>query len=242
MFFRKKITAGSAARTIKTFGLDEAAVRERLYGSGLSPDMLSHPKGVDIMLKAEAESGPAALAALDAAEQKVRKRLGQAVFGIEKDRMEETVGKLLAKAKMTLAVAESCTGGLICHMLTNVPGCSEYFRQGFIVYDEHAKINTLGVDRETLEKSGSVSAETAREMAENAKSRSGADAAIAVSGIAGPGGGNPQKPVGTVFISALAGGAEKTAEFHFEGWRELIKIQAAQTALDSLRRILENLE
>ncbi len=240
MLFRRPKPGVSAARTIKTFGIEEKAVREKLKDSGLAPDILSHPKGVDIMVKIEGEAEASALNLLDAAEEKIRSRLGDAVYGRDKDRMEEIAGRLLLEEGKTLAVAESCTGGLICHMITNIPGCSRYFKQGFIVYDEDAKINSLKVNPGTLEKFGSVSREAVEEMAENAMAAASADASVAVSGIAGPDGGVRGKPAGTVFVCASTGGRAETREFHFKGWRELVKIQSAQAALDTLRRILIN--
>ncbi len=242
MLFRRHKPAIAAARTVKTFGIEEQTIREKLKDSGLTMDILSHPKGVDILVKIEGEAGASATSLIDAAEDKIRRRLGNSVFGTDKDRMEEVAGRLLAESGKTLAVAESCTGGLICHMITNIPGCSKYFKQGFVVYDEHSKTSTLRINPETLKKFGAVSRQAVEEMARNAMAAASADASIAVTGIAGPGGGTPGKPVGTVFICASTGNKTETKEFHFKGWRELIKIQAAQAALDSLRRMLEDSE
>lgn len=240
MFFRKPKTETTVSRTLRTFGLSEEAVREKLAGAGLLLSILSHPKGVDVTLRIDGASGSAALPLLDAAEEAVRKRLGDSVFGSGQDRMEEVVGRMLSEQEKTLSAAESCTGGLICHMLTNIPGSSKYFKQGFVVYDDAAKTKTLGVNPGTLKKYGSVSPQAAAEMAENAKKLSGSDASIAVSGIAGPGGGSPEKPVGTVFMCAVNGKHRKIQEHRFKGWRELVKIQAAQGALDLLRRTLKD--
>ena len=240
MLFRKPKPEIGAARTVKTFGIEEKAVRNKLKDTGLTMDILSHPKGVDILVKIEGESGSAAMNLINAAEDKIRRRLGCSVYGTDKDRMEEVVGRLLDKAGKTLAVAESCTGGLICHMITNIPGCSKYFKQGFVAYGSRAKTDMLRVNPDTLKKFGSVSREAVEEMAKNAMDSAEADASIAVSGIAGPGGGTPEKPVGAVFICASTGDRLKTEEFLFKGWRELIKIQSAQAALDLLRRMLED--
>ncbi len=240
MFFRKQKPAPALARTIKTFGLTEAAVREKLACSGLRPEILSHPKGVDILVSFEQDSPAAGGVLLDGAEAKIRNRLGDAVYGADKDRMEEVVGRMLLERGLTMAAAESCTGGLISHMITNIPGSSKYFKQGFVVYADEAKIKTLNVKPSTIEKFGSVSPQTVKEMAENARIVSGADAAVAVSGIAGPRGGTPGKPVGTVFIHALSADRAGSEKFHFQGWRELIKIQSAQAALNLLRKIIQD--
>jgi len=240
MLFRRREQIPAAFKTFKTFGLDEKTIRQKLSGSGFSYNILSHPKGVDITVKVESGAGSSKSTMMETAEQKIRSSLGDAVFGTDGDRMEEVVGKLLLESGKTLAVAESCTGGLICNMITNVPGCSKYFKQGFIVYDNRAKIKTLNLKPSTLEKFGAVSREAVEELSKNAAAAAAADAAVAVSGTAGPGGGTAQKPVGTVFICVSVNGKTKTEEFRFEGWRELVKIQSAQTALDMLRRALKD--
>ena len=149
-------------------------------------------------------------------------------------RIEVLVGELLSAHGLQLAVAESCTGGLISHMITNVSGSSTYFLGGVTAYANEAKIKLLGVKPETLEKFGAVSLQTVLEMAEGVRDALSADIGISTSGIAGPTGGTPDKPVGTVWIgirSARSGGA---LVFHFEGDRLSIKEQAAQAALEML--------
>jgi nicotinamide-nucleotide amidase len=145
---------------------------------------------------------------------------------------------LLTRQKKTVALAESCTGGLIAHRITNVPGASAVLTCGLVTYSNESKKNLLGVSEETLQENGAVSAAVARQMAEGARQRHATDFGLAVTGIAGPGGGTAQKPVGTVFI-ALAGGPETLVEERFNHFdRETFKFVTSQQALDLLRHAL----
>jgi PncC family amidohydrolase len=153
--------------------------------------------------------------------------------------LEEQVGDLLVQKGLTLALAESCTGGLVGHRLTNVPGSSRYFMGGVIAYDNGAKARVLGVSSSTLYKHGAVSAEAAREMAQGARRLFGTDIAVSVTGIAGPGGSAPGKPVGLTYIHLSAHEAEWSERHIWQGDREANKAQSAEAALDLLRRYLE---
>ena len=152
--------------------------------------------------------------------------------------IEQTVGDLLLKKGKTVALAESCTGGLIGHRLTNISGSSAYFLIGFIVYSNDAKINFLGVEPSLLKEYGAVSSEVAIQMAEAAKKVSGASFGLAVTGIAGPTGGTSGKPVGTVFIALASGKGTICNLYQFYGTREEIKNETSQNALDLLRETL----
>ena len=150
------------------------------------------------------------------------------------ERIERIVGRLLRGKGLTLAVAESCTGGLVGHRLTQAPGCSSYFLGGVIAYRSTVKTSLLGISEETLARYGAVSKQTAAEMARGARRLLGADAAIAVTGIAGPGGGSGTKPVGLVYL-ALAYGDRVIVRRHlFNGSRSTVKSRAADTALKLL--------
>jgi len=150
--------------------------------------------------------------------------------------LEETIVRLLASRKQTIALAESCTGGAIADRLTNVPGASAVFLAGLVTYSNEAKQKFLGVRAETLAQHGAVSEATVREMAEGARDATGADYAISVTGIAGPGGGTPEKPVGTVWIG-VASAAGTIAQRRFNAFdRETFKNVTSQHALDLLRR------
>ena len=154
------------------------------------------------------------------------------------EKLEEVVGKLLTERKMTLALGESCTGGLVAHRLTNVPGSSSYVLGGIIAYSNEAKERLLGVRHETLEEHGAVSAETAIEMARGARATLGADVGLSVTGIAGPSGGTPDKPVGLVYVALAAGSVERVERFVWNGDREGNKVQSAEAALALLREYL----
>lgn len=145
--------------------------------------------------------------------------------------IEETIGQLLVERRLTLAIAESCTGGLIGHRLTNVPGSSEYFLGGVIAYAYEAKERLLGVRPETLVNFGAVSEQTAREMARGARQALGARLAVAVTGIAGPGGATPEKPLGLTWIALSAPDYEQAERYVWKGDRQSNKAQSAEAAL-----------
>lgn len=153
--------------------------------------------------------------------------------------MEETVVRLLRERGRTLALAESCTGGYISHRVTNVAGSSEVFLQGWVTYSNEAKVEELGVPRKVIEGWGAVSEETARAMAEGAMERSGADFGLAITGIAGPGGGTAEKPVGTAWVGlAVRGGGTEVEKIYHPRQRKDFKDAASQSALEMLRRCL----
>ena len=155
------------------------------------------------------------------------------------NRLEVEVGKLLNKRKHKLALAESCTGGLIGHRITSVPGSSEYFAGGIVAYAYEAKVRLLDVSWDTLNNVGAVSSETVLEMAHGAKKLMDADVAVSVSGIAGPGGGTEEKPVGTVWVGLVANDGEWSQVFHFEGDRDQNKADSADAALQVLLDYLQ---
>lgn len=157
---------------------------------------------------------------------------------VNSDRHEVVVGKLLMQRGLTLALAESCTGGLIAHDLTDVPGSSDYFLGGVVAYSNRAKEELLGVRHETLLTHGAVSEQTAREMARGARRIFGADVALSVTGIAGPGGGSPEKPVGLTYIALSAADAEICERYVWQGDRWANKAQSARATLRLLERYL----
>ncbi len=160
---------------------------------------------------------------------------------MQNDDLETKIGKLLFQKKLTLSLAESCTGGLIGHRLTNVPGSSEYFMGGIVSYAYQAKVNLLGVSWDTLKQHGAVSAEVVREMARGARRAFNTDIGLAVSCIAGPGGATPSKPVGTCWCGIAFGETERQYHFLLKGNRLQVKEQLAQKALESLLTLLEEL-
>ena len=158
---------------------------------------------------------------------------------METDNIETRIGKRLFEQKLTLGLAESCTGGLIGHRLTNVPGSSEYFMGGIISYAYQAKVNLLGVKWETLQKYGAVSSQTVLEMAQGARRAFNSDIGLSVSCIAGPGGATADKPVGTSWCGLSMPEGDWSYRFQLEGDRESVKAQLAQLALERLGEYLE---
>jgi PncC family amidohydrolase len=160
---------------------------------------------------------------------------------MEEQSLEQMAGELLRQRSWRLALAESCTGGLVSHRITNVAGSSDYFQGGVTAYANEAKMSLLGVQPATLEQHGAVSRETVLEMAQGARRLLEAQVAVAVSGIAGPGGGTPEKPVGTVWIGLSAPGAQRAWHYQFTGDRLEVKAQAAQKALEQLVGYLQEI-
>jgi nicotinamide-nucleotide amidase len=227
-------------RTLRTTGLGESMVEEKIAGplqslvqDGLILGYCARIGEVDVRLVAH---GKTAEAQVSQAEKIVRSLLAPIIFATGDATLESVIVDLLTRQKKTLALAESCTGGFLAHRITNVPGASAVLTCGLVTYSNDAKKNLLGVSHETLREHGAVSAEVAREMAEGARQRHATDYALAVTGIAGPGGGSEEKPVGTVFI-ALAGGPPTIVEKRFNPFdRETFKFITSQQALDLLRR------
>lgn len=236
-----------AARTLRLTGVTLAEVEERLAGA---PEPLALESGTvevsavpaegDVWIRLRARAATPALAerALDEAEARLGPRLGEDCYGRDDESLERVVGRLLAARGLTLAVAESCTGGLLGHRLTNVPGASAYVERGVIVYSNRAKQELLGVPEAVLRRHGAVSAACAEAMAQGVVKLAGAACGVAITGIAGPEGGTADKPVGTVFVAAAVGGRVASRRYLFAGDRVSIKWQATQAALDLLRRRL----
>jgi nicotinamide-nucleotide amidase len=229
-----------------TFGLPEADVDAKLKGlipEGAPVDLglLASPIGILVSLTTKSKSTKGRMRGdlLQPFAQEVRTRLSEWLFAEGRETMEEVVGGLLRKHGLTVAAAESCTGGLIGHRLTQVPGSSAYFDRGIVCYSNGAKMDLLGVPTSLLEKHGAVSAPVAAAMANGIRERSGTDIGLSVTGIAGPDGGTATKPVGLVFVGLDGGEGETiTKEFRFHGDRHVIKQRSSQAALDLLRRWL----
>lgn len=228
---------------LNVFGPCEAEVDEMLSGiaqpdQGLYLGICVTFPWMRITLRAEAESDDKAAALLAPAVRLVQERLQGYVFSKGGDSIDETVAALFVQLGMTLAVAESCTGGMIAQRITSVPGSSRYFLEGTVTYSNAAKTRQLGVDAALLAEKGAVSGEVAAAMAKEGRQAAGSDLGLAVTGIAGPDGGTDDKPVGTVFISLAAPDGCWTKRFRFSGSRDEIRTITAWTALDWLRRYL----
>jgi nicotinamide-nucleotide amidase len=194
---------------------------------------------VHLRITAKAKDPAEADRLIGEVEGKLRERLGDVIYGVDEETLEKVVVEGLSRRNLKLALAESCTGGLLAHRVTNVPGSSATFLAGIVAYSNEAKIKFLGVPRELIERHGAVSHEVARAMASGARAATGADIAVGITGIAGPGGGTPAKPVGLVYIASSSKDEESSEEYRFAGSRLDIKERSAQAALVMLRRYLE---
>jgi nicotinamide-nucleotide amidase len=245
-FARARAAGPSVAmRTLRVVGPSLGEVDERLAdwrGSGAPGAVEVTTLGAEgeVWVRLRVRGGTPATAdqALTAAEARIVERLGLDCYGRDADALERVVGRLLAERGLTLAVAESCTGGLLGHRLTSVPGSSRYFERGVMVYSNRAKEELLGVPADVLRDHGAVSAPCAEAMALGVRRLSGSDCALAVTGIAGPDGGTPAKPTGTVFVGVAVGERITAHRFQFSGDRAAVKWQSAHMALDLLRRRL----
>ena len=194
---------------------------------------------IELHVSTRADSSAAAERVLDQAVERAIAVLGDDVFSTDGRTLEAVVGEALAERGLTIAVAESCTGGLVTSRITDVPGSSRYLEQAVVVYANAAKTALLGVPEDLLAAHGAVSEPVARAMAEGMRERASADVGVGVTGIAGPGGGSDDKPVGTVVVAvALRGSATRACRYRFFGERDRVKFQASQAALDMVRRIL----
>ncbi len=241
-------------RVLHTFGLPESEIDLRLRGivprdSGIRLGLQASPLGVLVSLTASpavtgskrlrSTSPGRAVDVLAHVFHKIRRRLGAFAFAEGEDTMEAVVGRLLADKQLTLAVAESCTGGLIGHRLTQVPGASNYLDRVVVSYSNRSKTELLGVPNELIAEHGAVSDAVAAVMAKGVRERSGTAVGLSVTGIAGPGGGTAAKPVGLVYVGLdWRGETSLTKEFRFHGDRDAIKLRSSQAALDLLRRWL----
>ncbi len=246
------LSSAIETRTIHAFGLLEGEINDRI--SGILPatgpfrlGLLASPLGVSVSLtrsktienrKAQKGVPMQAAPSLDSLMDDVIAELGQFVFSVDGQTMEEVVGQHLRGRGFTLAVAESCTGGLITHRLTQVAGSSAYVDRGVVCYDNRAKIELLGVSEQFLKKYGAVSAQVAKAMAQGIRTGSKVDVGLSVTGIAGPGGGTARKPVGLVYVGLATSKGTSTTAFRFYGKRDAITLRASQAALDVLRRWL----
>jgi nicotinamide-nucleotide amidase len=227
-------------RTLRSTGIGESRVQEMveadlqpLVATGLEVGYCARPGAVDVRLSAR---GPGAEKLVGDGMAAVQKNLGPNIFGFDDEEIEQVVVRLLVEKKQTLAVAESCTGGNIAHRLTNVPGASEVFLGGVVSYANTAKQQLLGVSAESLQAYGAVSETVAREMAIGARARFQADFAIAVTGLAGPGGGTAAQPVGTVFMALASKQGVEVRQLLNPWERVTFKDVTATQALEWLRR------
>jgi nicotinamide-nucleotide amidase len=228
---------------LQTTGIPESALFEKLGSldeilTGGKLAFLPNQYGVKLRITVEAADEAEAANHLSEIEQKIRGKAGRYIYTIGEENLEEVVARLLMERSLTVSLAESCTGGLITNLLTNVPGSSEYLERAIISYSNQAKIELLKVNEETLSEYGAVSQEVAMQMADGIKSISGTDIALAVTGIMGPSGATPGKPVGLVYIALCNDKYRISKKYTFGDDRILNKQRTAQAALDLIRRML----
>jgi len=233
----------AVVRTFRTAGLSAADVEERLVDwlgrdGEVTVSTIPADGEVWVRLRARASTPAEAARSLTKAETGISALLGDDCYGQDGETLETVVGRMLVERGLRLAVAESCTGGLLGHRLTSVPGSSAYFERGVLAYSNRAMEELLGVPESLLSAHGSVSAPCAEAMARGAATLAGSSCALAVTGIAGPEGGSPAKPVGTVFVGLATGEGALARRFFFAGDRAAVKWQSTQAALDMLRRSL----
>ncbi len=234
----------AARRALKITGLTESKIETLI--SDLYPrephiqlTILARPGQIEIHLTAHSEESPErAEETVHELEKNILNRLKENVFSTTGEELEEVVGRLLRLHKNTLAAAESCTGGFLGHRLTNIPGSSDYFLQSMVVYSNDAKIYQLGVSEELIEQHGAVSSQVATAMAVGIREKTRSSLGVSITGIAGPDGGTPEKPVGLVYTALAWDNGTDVEKNLFLGDREIIKYQSTQKSLDMVRRHL----
>jgi nicotinamide-nucleotide amidase len=229
-------------KVLHTCGLFESKVNELIQDilkqKRPAVGLTARETGVDIRIVAHEGSGTRSRSIVERTEAEIRKKLGDAVYGIDGQEMEDIVGALLLQRKMTLSVAESCTGGMIGARITNIAGSSAYFERSVVVYSNAAKTELLGVPTDLIERRGVVSRDVAKAMAQGIREHAKTNLGLAVTGIAGPSGGTPEKPVGLVYIALANDEGVTVNENRFLGTRSQVRQRAAQMALDMVRRYL----
>lgn len=245
-YLQKKNEEVILSQMVKICGFGESKVEEMildLIDKQTNPTLATYAKQGEIHLRvtARAATEEEAKKLLKPMVKEIKKRFGEAVYTTdEKETLTDVVVKLLKKHELTVTTAESCTGGLLAGTLVGVPGVSEVFREGFVTYSNKAKRKLLDVSKSTLKKYGAVSAQTAKEMAKGGVFATDADICVAITGLAGPDGATPEKPIGLVYIACYMNDKVHVEEFRFKGDRQKIRERSVVQALDVLRRsILE---
>lgn len=244
-YFKERSDYTIESRYLKVFGIGESAVEEMimdLVNSQTNPTLATYAKEGEVTLRvtAKVKKGENAAELIQPVVDSIKKKLGNAVYSVDGDDIGEVAGNLLIKKGITIALAESCTGGLIASRLTDIPGISSVFNRGIVCYSNSSKVEDLGVNPGTLAQHGAVSRETAVEMASGVKKRAGTELGLSVTGIAGPGGGSEQKPVGLVYIALAGDSGVESKELRLWGNRERIRNVTALNAFDLIRKYAEN--
>jgi nicotinamide-nucleotide amidase len=234
-------------RTLRTTGITESMLAQRLGDMGAwigqaTLAFLPAPTGVRLRITAREETEARAGKTIEQIEDIIRERAGRFIYGIDNEELEEIIGRLLTSRGLRIAVAESCTGGLIANRLTNVSGSSAYFERGVVTYSNRSKVEMLGVPESLLKEHGAVSREVAEAMALGIRRVAGTDIGLSTTGIAGPTGGTEEKPVGLLWIGHADAGGSVALKFQFGDERLRFKERASQAALELVRRKLLRVE
>ena len=229
------------SRNIRVFGLGESNMETILHdmmAESKNPTIAPYAKTSECFARvtAKADTPAECEKLLEPVVEKICGLLGEDVYGVDVDSLEQVVGDGLRQRGLTLAVAESCTGGLLSKRITDIPGCSDYYLGGVCSYANEVKMRVLGVRKDTLDTAGAVSPEVAEQMAAGVARALGADIGVGITGVAGPDGGTEDKPVGLVYISVWYKGQHFTRKMRSSNGRDRIRMQAASTALDLIRR------
>lgn len=243
-YLRAKSDSALYSRTLRIVGMGESSVEEKLSGlmrNSLNPTVAPYAKTDEVTLRitAKCRSHDEAEGLIAPVEKRIRAVLGDVVYGSDGDTIYSVVCDMLRRRDMTVSFAESCSGGLLAEKMTSVPGASAVFRQSFVTYCDDAKNSLLGVARETLDKYGAVSSQTACEMAKGVLRVSGADIGVSVTGVAGPDSDERSNPVGLVYIGIADKNSVEAVRFTFAGNREKIRSRACVSAYDMIRKYLE---
>lgn len=234
------------SKTLRFYGIGESSLENAIIdiiNEQSNPTVAPYAKDTEVTLRitAKAISEEVAMDLINPVIDKIEDRVGQYIYSQGESTLEDTVAEMLVNKNLTISVAESCTGGMVSSNLINYPGISSVFMEGCITYSNEAKMKSLGVKKETLDKFGAVSEETAREMAEGIARRYNTNIGISTTGIAGPEGGTKEKPVGLVYFGIYINGKVKAKRYIFNGSRQQVRLRATKTILNDLRLELINL-
>ncbi len=231
------------SKVLNTCGIGESLLETKIRDLILAQSnptlaLLIRPTGVIIRITAKADTHEAAEAMIGKVEAQIRSRVAEYIYGVDDEKMEDIVAKLLVQNKFTISCAESCTGGTLAGRLTSVPGSSAYIKASIVTYSNEAKVKFLGVKEDTLAQYGAVSEDTARQMAEGIIKTVGSDIGVGITGIAGPTGATKDKPIGLVYIAVAGPHGTVVKENCFSGDRSRVRFRATQQALEMVRRYI----
>ncbi|MBQ3226822.1 MAG: competence/damage-inducible protein A [Clostridia bacterium] len=242
-YLRAKSDFVMKSKVLRLFGIGESTLGEEVRDlmESANPTLAPYAKDNEVTLRitAKAESEEEADHLICDMKEKVTARVGAHIYGEDEEELYAVVCRMLKERGMTIAAAESCTAGLFSATIANWPGASEILHEGVVTYANRAKEKYLGVSSQTLQSVGAVSPETAQEMAEGIRKASGADIGVGITGIAGPGGGTPEKPVGLVYIGVAHEGRTEVLERNLHGTRKKVREASVMNALFAVRKILE---